>query len=307
MDKSIEELKPDFLEYLSLRCKETTIKSQEYKLDKYIIPYFGHKKVCNITTQDFISFQAYLIKLNYSVSFFNITFGICAHLWEYLGLVYQLPNIPKIVGKARYSKKKTIKEMKTWNITEFKSFINVVKEPIYRALFNTLFFTGLRKGEALALKISSLRDGYLFVEATLTKEQYNGVRKLTAPKSATSVRKIKIDLLLEQELKSLIKQYRKKYKDFNEDFFLFGGNVPLATTTLERKKNKYCKLANVKQIRIHDFRHSHATMLYQQKIDIKTIQLRLGHSDTSITINTYVHADTEEEKRLIEMINLTRL
>ena len=39
-------------------------------------------------------------------------------------------------------------------------------------------------------------------------------------------------------------------------------------------------------------------MLYQQKIDIKTIQLRLGHSDTSITINTYVHADTEEEKKI---------
>lgn len=58
---------------------------------------------------------------------------------------------------------------------------------------------------------------------------------------------------------------------------------------------------------MHDFRHSHATMLYQQKIDIKTIQLQLGHSDISITINTYVHADTEEEKRLIEMVNLTRL
>lgn len=54
----------------------------------------------------------------------------------------------------------------------------------------------------------------------------------------------------------------------------------------------------IKQIRIHDFRHRHATMLYQQKIDIKTIQLRLGHSDTSITINTYVHADTEEEKKI---------
>ena len=112
---------------------------------------------------------------------------------------------------------------------------------------------------------------------------------------------------IEIELKKLIKYYSKNFSNFNSDFFLFGGNKPISCTTLERKKNKYCKLANVKQIRIHDFRHSHATMLYRKKIDFKSIQTRLGHANISTTLDTYVHTNDKEEKRLINKINLTRI
>lgn len=98
-------------------------------------------------------------------------------------------------------------------------------------------------------------------------------------------------------------QQIKIYTIFNDDFFLFGGD----TTTLDRKKNEYCKKANITPIRIHDFRHSHATMLYNKKIKIKTIQKRLGHADISTTLNTYVHPNDKEEKKLIKKINFTRL
>lgn len=101
--------------------------------------------------------------------------------------------------------------------------------------------------------------------------------------------------------------YKKNYPNYNEDFFLFGGNKPISTTTLERKKNEYCKLAGVKQIRIHDLRHSHATILYNKKVKVKTIQERLGHADISTTLNTYVHTDIKEQKRLIKKINLLRM
>ena len=87
---------------------------------------------------------------------------------------------------------------------------------------------------------------------------------------------------------------------------MFGGDKPIATTTLERKKNKYCKLAKVKQIRIHDFRHSHATILYKKNVQIKLIQQRLGHNNINTTLNTYVHTDEMQEKRLINVINLLR-
>ena len=59
-----------------------------------------------------------------------------------------------------------------------------------------------------------------------------------------------------------------------------------------------------KQIRIHDFRHSHATLLYNNDVKVKMIQERLGHSDINVTLNTYVHTDKEQEKRLIKKINL---
>ena len=69
----------------------------------------------------------------------------------------------------------------------------------------------------------------------------------------------------------------------------------------------YIDKTDLPKIRIHDFRHSHATMLYKEKIDFKSIQKRLGHADISTTLNTYVHSDEKEEKKLIKMINFTRI
>ena len=95
--------------------------------------------------------------------------------------------------------------------------------------------------------------------------------------------------------------------NFNDNFYIFGGTNPLAPTTIERKKNKYCKIAGVKQIRIHDFRHSHASMLYSGNVNIKYIQERLGHADISTTLNTYVHLNKEYEKKVIRALLIQKL
>ncbi len=47
----------------------------------------------------------------------------------------------------------------------------------------------------------------------------------------------------------------KQYKDYKDSWFVFGNSIPFKETTIQLRKNKYCKLANVKQIRVHDFRH----------------------------------------------------
>ena len=98
--------------------------------------------------------------------------------------------------------------------------------------------------------------------------------------------------------------YRNKQ---NDNFYIFGGIKPLATTTIDRYKTKYELLSGVKHIRIHDLRHSHATLLYNHNIDIKLIQERLGHADISTTLNIYVHTDYKKERRLIRLINLLRM
>ncbi len=71
--------------------------------------------------------------------------------------------------------------------------------------------------------------------------------------------------------------------------FIFGDAYPLATTTIQNRKNNNCKKANVKQIRIHDFRHSCASLLINQGASITLISKYLGHSDKATTLNTYSH------------------
>ena len=297
----------EYLPYLSLRIKCTTLKMIEFKFKNHILPYFGKYDIKNITIEDYLNFQIKIAELNYSDSFNGHIHAACRRFFDYLGVMYDIPNIPAKIGtpKIRNNKARAPKK-EVWTIKEFNKFIKKVDDPIYHAAFTVLFFTGLRKGELMALKISDLQDGYLVVNKALTKEQYGGERQIIGPKSSSSIRRIKLDYLTNIELKNLIKLYKKTIYGYNSDLFLFGGKEPIPPTTLERKKNYYCELAKVKRIRIHDFRHSHATMLYGSDVDIKAIQGRLGHSDVGITLETYVHINQKEEKRLIKKINHLR-
>ena len=68
--------------------------------------------------------------------------------------------------------------------------------------------------------------------------------------------------------------------DFNFNGFIFCGDKPLTKSTITRKFINYTKLANVKTIRIHDFRHSHASYLISEGILIVVVAKRLGYKNT---------------------------
>lgn len=305
MNKTLEELYPGYIEYLSLKDKPTTIASINFKFKNYILPYFKKYKIKDISEEEYIKFLNKIKKLNYDTSFYNKIYSCFKGFYDYLGKFYDIKNVPEKVGRIVVTKDSNI-EKTTWTKREFKKFIKKVDMPIYHALFNFLFYTGTRKGEALALKISDFKGDYIEINKTITKEYFNGERLILPPKSKKSIRKIRIDHKMKIELNGLLKYYTKEFGEYNSNFYLFGGVKPIAPTTLERKKNHYCKISNVKQIRIHDFRHSHASLLYSKGIDIKSIQERLGHSDISITLNTYIHNTEKQQKKLINMINLLR-
>ena len=67
--------------------------------------------------------------------------------------------------------------------------------------------------------------------------------------------------------------------------------------------SSYCNLSGVKQIKIHEFRHSHACLLFQKNIPIEDISYRLGHRSLSITMDTYLRFLPRNEKRVIDTLN----
>ena len=93
----------------------------------------------------------------------------------------------------------------------------------------------------------------------------------------------------------------KKY-----DYFIFGGMSPLSSTTINRYKKETCEKANIRPIALHQFRHSHATLLLNLNIDIHVISKRLGHTKTSTTLDIYTHANLEQEKRVSKTLNSLR-
>ena len=74
-------------------------------------------------------------------------------------------------------------------------------------------------------------------------------------------------------------------------------------STLDNKNKMFAKAAGLKHIRIHDFRHSHASLLANEGINIQEIARRLGHSKIEMTWNTYAHLYPREEERAVKILN----
>lgn len=107
------------------------------------------------------------------------------------------------------------------------------------------------------------------------------------PKTDSSIRNIPIA----DELLNNLKQYYdevSKFKNFNKKFYVFGIR-PLVYAQAQRKKGKIANKANVKKIRLHDFRHSCASLLVNNKAPITVVSSFLGHSNTTETLKTYSH------------------
>ena len=112
--------------------------------------------------------------------------------------------------------------------------------------------------------------------------------------------------VLVEDMKKLY-EVSKKHYGFNDDWYLFGDTDPITNGKLRCRKNKNCELAEVKQIRIHDFRHSHVSLLINKylennlTIDFLTIAKRMGHS-VNETMETYAHMYPSAQKNIIDLL-----
>lgn len=93
-----------------------------------------------------------------------------------------------------------------------------------------------------------------------------------------------------------------KYENYTSTWFIFGG-VPISKETIKLRKNKFCKQANLKQIRIQDFRHSCASLLINNNASITLVSKYLGHSSITTTLNIYAHMFKNQLDGIINVIN----
>lgn len=292
----------EYEKYLKLRLKPQSFNRSISKFKLYVLTYFKDKNIYDLNANDIMIFQNYLINLKYSYRYKKAIHYTLVNFLNFCSIYYDLnKNVASMVGM--FKNFEVEKELNVWNYEEFNKFINVIDDIVYKSLFKFLYLTGARLGEVLALSFNDVIGNVLTINKTITKEYVNGKRIITPPKTKKSNRKILLDSALVNDLKILQEYYNTKYGHCNSNFYIFGGINPLAPTTIERWKNKYCKIAGVKQIRIHDFRHSHATLLVDHNIPINIVADRLGHSDINLTYNVYVHKNLENEKRVIKTLN----
>ena len=224
---------------------------------------------------------------------------------------YLTQNILVKVGNFKSSDGITKKPIEFYTAEEYKLFAeaarseaekaNVVKEWDYYVFFSIAFYTGMRKGEIHALKWSDIDGQYITVSRSIT-QKLKGADRETPPKNRSSIRTLQMPL----PLIKILEEHKARYmghKGFSDNFRICGGVRSLRDTSVENKNQLFSKLAKLKKIRIHDFRHSHVSLLANEGINIQEIARRLGHSDIEMTWNTYSHLYPREEERAVEILN----
>lgn len=197
------------------------------------------------------------------------------------------------------------KEMEFYTYEEFKKFISVEEDIKWICLFKVLYYCGLRRGELRGLTWKNIdleKKSLSVVQNVVNVSGDHGYWQITTPKTRTSTRTIPIPSKVCDDLIEYKKEC-KKYYGFNEKWFVFGDVNPLHPDVLRRKKNDNAKKAVVKQIRIHDFRHSCASLLINNGANVTMVAKYLGHAKIEETLNTYSHIFQNKLDDVVNTIN----
>lgn len=195
-------------------------------------------------------------------------------------------------------------EMKFFTYEEYLKFDSVIDDFKYHVFFEVLYFLGLRQGEAMALNWNDIdfKNKTINIRKTLTTKIKGENWTISTPKTKNSTRILPMTEKLLNDLLNL-KNEAKKYTDYSKEWFVFGNSRPFAETTIQKKKNGYCDKAKLSRIRVHDFRHSCASLLINKGATPALVSKYLGHGSISVTLNVYTHMFKSELNKMTEILN----
>jgi len=293
-------------EYLSE--KKMTLKPQSWLrakvLCEHVSALLGDIPVSTMNVSQYDNFRATVAgNDSWSVSYKNKILNHVKALISYADRKHDITNRLPWKYEPLADTVRAKKPMQFFTKEEFDRFIDAADDLRYRALFTVLFYCGLRVGEANALQWSDLdRVGRtLSVSKTVSTKlrMPSGGYLITSPKTAGSVRTIpysrKVSGIIDE-----LHDFWCRYDGFSEQWFVFGGLFNLPETTITKVKDKYIKKAGLKQIRIHDFRHSCASYYIHLGCSPNVLAKLLGHTSAKMTLDTYSHFYTADLRELVE-------
>lgn len=286
--------------------KENTLKKQTMtKLDNQ----FEHlKDIHNIKINDLKYSHIELLKKSldkkdFSVEYKNKIIRLLINIVKFSNKYYNT-SLEILKFCDPYKNKELKKEMEFFTFEEYKQFDNVIDEFAWHTFFEILYFMGLRQGELQALQFKDInfKKQEISISKTLTTKLKGEKWTISPPKTKNSIRVLPIPIIVLNDLKMLLNE-ASKFRDYKDTWFVFGNSMPFKETTIQTHKNKYCKLAGVKQIRIHDFRHSCASLLINRGASIQLVSKYLGHANISITLKIYTHLYKSELDSVVNLLD----
>lgn len=294
MDMKLSEFVEVYFEDKQNELKDRTIKNKRYMMEQHIIPYFGDCMMSEVTAHHIIQWQNEMQTKGFSESYLRMIQNQLTSLFTHASRIYDLHANP--CKKVKRMGNSDARSLDFWTLEEYQRFIGTIdSSERYYLIFEILFWTGCRIGELLALNKGDVDCINNQINITKTYYRTGGQDIITEPKTKQSVRVIEIPEFLTKEIKEFI----DGHYGMPDDERLF----PIVQEAVQHKMKRHIEKAGVKQIRVHDLRHSHVAYLIDKGIEPIFIKERLGHKDIKITLNTYGHLYPSQRRKIANLLD----
>ena len=284
-----------------------TTKNYEVCLEQNVEPFFRRTKLQELTALQLQQYISFLYK-KYSYSGMKLRYSFIATV---LKECYRLREIQE--NPCNFIKLPTNKEIITTGSSYTKEEVKEILCKVDNELelpITMAFLTGMRRGEIIGLRWRDVDLASKTISVNQTAIYVNSALLYKQPKTKASIRTIHIqDELVKLLRNEKSRQNRLKIQGLLDNEYnlvcLNRYNDPWIPQTLAHCYKVFCEANNIRQLRLHDIRHTHATLLLLAGVDFKTISNRLGHTSVQITIDRYSHVLEEMDKTAV--VNLSNL
>ena len=277
--------------YYIPRVKESTAATKLPMIEKHILPFFKSKVLSDIAPADIAEWQNEILSKNLSDTYMNQLNIVLSSVFNYAVDYVGLQKNP--CGKKIGSRK--TRKLSFWTPDEYKLFIDQLRNNIqYFTVFEILYYTGMREGELLALTLNDVDFAKNQIHINKTYYRITGKDLINTPKTEKGCRTIDIPVFLAEE----IREYSRRLYKPDPEARLF----PLRPQYIRSALQKAAASAGVKIIRVHDIRHSHASLLINLGANPVLVADRLGHESPDITLKIYSHLFPHSQKEIVSKI-----
>lgn len=291
----------NYLEDMEHRLKPTTMENKRFIITKKLLPYFGRLKVCDIDTIKIRKWQNELLSYRdedgkpFSQTYLKTVNNQLSALMNYAVSHYRLPfnpcNAAGSIGKSRAD------EMNIWTQAQYEKFSAEIQKSSVKLAFDILFYTGMRSGELLALTPADILPSKR-ININKNYAKVKGKELFLEPKTPKAKRCISIPDFLYDDIQEYVSKLYGIEK--GDRIFYF------TKSALEKEIKRVAEKAGLPIIRVHDLRHSHASMLIELGFSPLEIADRLGHESVKTTLDTYSHLYPDKDQKLADRLNQFR-
>ncbi|MTB63840.1 tyrosine-type recombinase/integrase [Streptococcus sp. zg-86] len=304
--KTINDLAEAWLENYQNTVKPQTLRGTKILIKNHILPTLGQMPLDRFSTP---VAQKFINDLARCFNQFDKVRSVLSRMFQYAVVLQTIQHNPvrdTMLPRKNKPRTKKVKYIQPEDLKKFLAYVDGVGQKDfarfnYTVAFKLLLATGMRIGELSALEWSdiNLKDNTIKINKTYLQE----IKAVGETKTKAGERIISVD----KATALMLKQYKNRQR---LKFLEIGARAPvrvfqtptrqyLLRNNFQQVLDLDCKNAGIPRFTFHAFRHTHASLLLNAGISYKELQHRLGHSNISMTLDTYSHLSKDKEKEAV--------